>query len=54
MTVTPMLLSVNVGLPKTWPGRAGPSLRSGPAGTPADGEVLICCAQPRAEIVLDI
>ena len=29
-------------------------LRPGPAGAPPDGEVLICCAQPRTDIVLDM
>jgi len=72
MTVPPVLLSVNVGLPKNvaWQGKTvytgawkhpvdSPAvrlrqLRAGPAGTQADGEVLICCARPGNDIVLDM
>ena len=46
MTATPMLLSVNVGLPKNvaWQGK---TVYTG-------GEVLICCARPGTDIVLDM
>jgi MOSC domain-containing protein YiiM len=76
MTVPPVLLSVNVGLPKNvaWQGRTvytgawkhpvdGPAMvrrlnidgdGDGQDDTNGHGEVLICCARPSADIVLDM
>jgi hypothetical protein len=74
----PVLVSVNVGMPKNvpWPGKTVPtrwSCRTGvchtcvtpllsgdvtytpsPLEPPDHGEVLICCAQPGTDIVLDM
>jgi len=65
MIVTPVLLSVNVGLPKNvaWQGK---TVHTGVWKHPVDGPVmvrrlnidghgqLICCARPSGEIVLDM
>jgi hypothetical protein len=42
------LVSVNVGLPKDVP-RQGKTVHTGPSG-----QILICCAQPRTDLVLDM
>ena len=36
------------------PAGRGHHLRPGPAGTPADGQVLICCARPGTDIFVDM
>ena len=63
MTSVPVLLSVNVGLPRDvpWQGKTVTPLLSGQVGyrpdplePPADGEVLIWSAQPASDLVLDM
>jgi hypothetical protein len=49
---TPVLLSVDVGLPRNVP--CDVTYSPDPLEPPADGEVLICCAQPGTDIVLDM
>jgi hypothetical protein len=55
----PRLLSVNVGLPRdiAWRGetvRTAVSYQPEPLERPADGTLLICCSQPRDEVILDL
>jgi len=54
----PKLLSVNVGLPRdvTWIGLIGGSVAYNPEPLerPAPGNVLVCCSQPDAGVILDL
>ena len=51
-----MLVSVNVGLPTNvaWQGKTVFTFSPDPLEPPADGQVLICCARPSADVVLDM
>jgi len=50
----PQVTCYRVGLRLGEPELPALHLLPGPAGTPAEGEILICCARPRTDLVLDM